>query len=493
MPSIRPGPPTAQPGVDLITEAELDLALLEAVPVYNVKLYGAIGDGSTDDTTAVQSAFDAVPASGGVVMFPPGTFLVSASLLVKSHTTVRGAGMGVSTIKTAAGSYTGRAKASILLNTNWGSHDSTTTPVDVDIHVRDITLDGNRANVTAAATEQEGIDWVNVKWFTIVRVELVNVFHDAIDLDACTNGLIEGCWIVNAGWNGVHAGWSVSYGNTAIHVIGNYVEGCAQNRKTFGDGFNAGIHNDSAAGTIVANQVLGCWQGILVSSTSGSGTTVADNFVNQDETDWSINVSGSNCRVVGNHAAPKSAAYGCINIGGTGTGVVEGNTLGHATQGIKVTATKPWAFIGNRVRGNPIQYGIEMQGAAHVAQGNWVEGKPSNAARGAIHAGANSTGSRIVGNVIDGTQAGRAILTTTADCLVDGNYINGASASYIEVQSANTVVANNRGSAASSYGLILGGASSNACVVGNNFQGCAAAASVAGSGHVYAGNTPTIP
>ncbi len=43
--------------------------------------YGAIGDGSTDDTTAINDAIDAAnDAGGGVVYFPPGTYKVTAQL-----------------------------------------------------------------------------------------------------------------------------------------------------------------------------------------------------------------------------------------------------------------------------------------------------------------------------------------------------------------------------------------------------------------------------
>lgn len=50
---------------------------------YNVADYGAIGDGITDDTEAIQAAIDAA-TNGGSIVFPRGVFMVR-SLKVKSH------------------------------------------------------------------------------------------------------------------------------------------------------------------------------------------------------------------------------------------------------------------------------------------------------------------------------------------------------------------------------------------------------------------------
>ena len=48
---------------------------------FNVKSYGAAGNGSTDDTTAVQAALDAAAsAGGGVVYFPRGVYVIGGAL-----------------------------------------------------------------------------------------------------------------------------------------------------------------------------------------------------------------------------------------------------------------------------------------------------------------------------------------------------------------------------------------------------------------------------
>jgi hypothetical protein len=67
----------------------------------SVKSFGAVGDGAIDDTVAVQAAINRVLAlGGGIVYFPPGTFLISSALTLNTATSVsfRGAG-AVSIIK----------------------------------------------------------------------------------------------------------------------------------------------------------------------------------------------------------------------------------------------------------------------------------------------------------------------------------------------------------------------------------------------------------
>ena len=60
--------------------------------VISVKNHGAKGDGITDDTLAIQAAFNSVPVEGGSVYLPPGKYLVTATITIPNRTKIVGAG-----------------------------------------------------------------------------------------------------------------------------------------------------------------------------------------------------------------------------------------------------------------------------------------------------------------------------------------------------------------------------------------------------------------
>lgn len=124
--------------------------------VLNVKDFGARGDGTTDDTAAIQRALDAIPAGGATVHFPTGTYLVSitagnptlgiALMLNRQGVTLTGNGIDASVIKLASGQPDYRA---ILAD---GTSNGTTNLSGLT--VRNLTWDQNSAgNVITDVSE----------------------------------------------------------------------------------------------------------------------------------------------------------------------------------------------------------------------------------------------------------------------------------------------------------------------------------------------------
>ncbi|RNL73903.1 hypothetical protein EBF04_29655 [Streptomyces sp. I6] len=80
---------------------------------FNVMDYGATGNGSTDDTTAIQTAINAVPASGGTVVFPAGTYKISSALVVRSNLILQGVSDGSAVISQSSTTANGLSGSDI--------------------------------------------------------------------------------------------------------------------------------------------------------------------------------------------------------------------------------------------------------------------------------------------------------------------------------------------------------------------------------------------
>lgn len=68
-----------------VTQAQLSNLYTDIMKIHNVKSYGALGDGATVDTVAIQSAFDACTGSTSrYLFFPTGLYVVSSTLAPSS-------------------------------------------------------------------------------------------------------------------------------------------------------------------------------------------------------------------------------------------------------------------------------------------------------------------------------------------------------------------------------------------------------------------------
>lgn len=114
---------------------------------YNVKQYGAVGDGSTDDTSAVAAANNAAATAGaGIVYFPAGTY-ISTTQTIQNNVIWQGAGTNASIIKlknaTNADLLSAYTSSISLASASIGSGSSTGVS---RWGLADLTLDGNKAN-----------------------------------------------------------------------------------------------------------------------------------------------------------------------------------------------------------------------------------------------------------------------------------------------------------------------------------------------------------
>jgi hypothetical protein len=111
-----------------------DQLTLTGEQAYNVKKFGAKGDGTTDDTNAIQKALNAVSKEKGTVYFPNGTYLINAAQKLTIHDNTKVIGDGSSTIIKA----NNQAEFGTNLITLSGNN----------IQISHVSLDGNQTVIT---------------------------------------------------------------------------------------------------------------------------------------------------------------------------------------------------------------------------------------------------------------------------------------------------------------------------------------------------------
>ena len=221
--------------------------------IFDVRTYGAIGDGKTVDSPAINKAIEAAAAAGGgTVLFPAGTWL-SFSIRLKSHVNLhltQGATIlaADSPLPGAATGYNGGTYDAAEPNTAWDAyqdyghnhwHNSLLWGEDIHdlsitgpglIHGKGLSFGGNRAargNYPMFKAEQPGVgnkaialkncrnvifrDFSILKGghfgFLLTGVDnltidniTIDTDRDGIDIDCCKNVRVSNCF-VNSPWD----------------------------------------------------------------------------------------------------------------------------------------------------------------------------------------------------------------------------------------------------------------------------------------------------
>jgi hypothetical protein len=136
--------------------------------------FGAVFDGSTDDTVALQAAFDAAASTGKTLILPPGTAIVGLTLPVDSPITVIGSGRRSTTLKAANGLN------NYVISFSGGSPGAGI----IGAHFADFAIDGNSANQTAGG----GILADGAVQCSFERLHITSSYNWGLKLGSITGG-----------------------------------------------------------------------------------------------------------------------------------------------------------------------------------------------------------------------------------------------------------------------------------------------------------------
>ncbi|MBW3113479.1 hypothetical protein KYJ26_16620 [Bacillus sp. MCCB 382] len=350
---------------------------------YNVKSYGAKGDGITNDTTVLQNLINTVSSQGGgSIFFPKGIYV--AYLQLPSNIRLVGVGYD-SCIKLPAGF---KYAVPVIINKDH-------TNGNKNITIENIRVDGNKSGLAADAVKDTGQPWEGIDIILGTDLRFKNVWienceNEGLDLDGGENILIDGLYVSNCGGSPLHPSngqgayssknviirnvWSKNNGHTYSRSVFIYGSNDVVFDGFFSDGDYMGLQ--ILAEKVKANNISiknSVNRGILVSGASkdiqfsnvsiinagGEGLVIADQTTEKNISLINVSVKGS---VLNNYslAGKKIQMDNCVSISSGSIGVfLQGSdfdlanvkSIGSTGRGVQIEAS------GVRINGLAVKEG----------------------------------------------------------------------------------------------------------------------------------------
>jgi hypothetical protein len=322
--------------------------------VYNVRAYGATGDGSTNDTSAINSAIAAlVAAGGGVLYFPKGTYRTTGGHTLSVACSVVGQGLAVTGLTTTTGT------ATVFTITS----DSVT--------IRDLSIShlGTSTSGSGIAVTSNG---VQCRFLCLT----VYGFHTNIDIQQGAEWLIHGCRLVGSS--------SMVYNVKVAHAV-------------FPDWGDSGISDSTLIGLEGGSATSHIYQ------VSGGGLRVTGSKLNGGVVDpirvaMTSQITGV-LTVTGNSIENFSGVGVKVEIAG-GTfvnGTITGNEIvpfQSSTTGVRLTSSSGGTLSNFTICANAFgsTTGVSLNNALNVAiAGNSYSGVTTNLAQTGTNTGLRNT------------------------------------------------------------------------------------------------------
>ena len=372
---------------------------------FDVTEYGALGDDSTDNATAIDDARTALIANGGgILFFPAGVYQTSATLEMASDMWVLGSGRGSTTLKLSAA-----ADVELLECPSGGAL--------TDMKVSDLTLDGDQANQTTdvdtvlLAGDIDEFDMVDVTVvnnqtsgiqiaessvtqeslrFTRVSIlesqqKAVNIVEDSVNQKGPI--VFKNCTVRRYGLDGTGNVQGIHANDWCTFEGCQFEEAGATNcRHLQIEGSNTGGGNHSiVSGCRFIEETLGpvypLWLGAQ-----------------------HVTVTGCVFRA---DVATSTGGYGIYMTEGVADpsahNAITGNTFNTAGPGIRLTSTAFYNTIsGNTFQAQLTQPAIVVDGGENIITGNYVTHNDTVNNTNAFLENSTATGNAYSGNVIDG-------------------------------------------------------------------------------------------
>jgi parallel beta-helix repeat protein len=389
----------------------------------SVKDFGAVGDGVTDDTFAVQAALNLGPYKA--IYFPTGTYIV-ANLTVGPNVTLYGDGLKNSQIKLKA------ATSGIILASSNATH----------LAIQDIGFDGNYTNcpsgtqcVDISGTESSGSGfWIDrCGFFNAKNIGFYQAgTYSKARISECIaeNNQLDGI-VLNASSTIVENNRCTTNGRFGILSLGNYAQifgnTCNSNGQLVTGGAGIGVvtadypvvSNNSCVNNgagvyfthgIQFNGVLnGVMEGNFCQGNYGSGL---DMFQSEYTTCTGNQALNNRVRGIENDTSSfYSTIDGNVVIGNFEVGISVFNTIGSVVSNNIVVGNGTLGTASNPLTGmTNAPYGIALWGAGNYGNSTMILG---NQVSQNVGSGANGVGLWVDASCVDVTMTSNQFSNNT--------------------------------------------------------------------------------